>query len=290
MADVTEAVMAYGDQCAAQAVAPLQNQIKDLQQNSAAQPPLPAGWGTVEFFGMPDFNVRNATTQNNTYCNNFARNVTRRDGATVITGRRETTTVQTGSGPRTCAYSSGYVDTSGGRLSVEKGSRLEIRAILPALPGKYGLGSWGALWGRDNTGPGEVDLAEAWGGDPTAPSTGEIYRPGSFSSSIYANTNDRAAGNTSNWGTSSGYSPRIGWSSHNHWLEWDNDGMRIGVDENAPHVNARYATTPWLASAFPSTLQLRLCLQIGSAYWGSPTADTVFPMEMVIHSVRVLRP
>lgn len=288
--EVTAAAVAYGDARVAPCLETLDRINQQLlAQNSASQPPLPAGWGTVEFFGMPDFNVRNGTTQNNTYCNNFARNVTRRDGAIVITGRREKTTVQTGSGPRTCDYSSGYIDTGGGRLSVGKGSRLELRMTLPALPGKYGLGSWGAGWVRDNKGSGEADLAEAWGGDPTSTDGKVMYRAGSFSSSIYADTNKQSAGKVSDWGTPVG-APRIGWGPHNHWLEWDDDGMRIGVDNNPPHVNARYANVPWLAAAFPSTLQIRLNLQIGSAYWGLPTADTVFPMEMVIHSVRVLRP
>lgn len=259
---------------------------------------LPAGWGRavfVEDFGgsLSKWHVRDGTTQKNTSCNNFARNVTTRPGVgLVMAGRRERTTVQSGSTTRTCDYSSGYVDTDGSLLSIEKGSRVEIEAILPTVVG-IGPGIWPALWFRDKLGKGEFDLAEGWS-EPTAGAAAlrtppDLYRSGSFSSSCYANTDDQAAGKRSNWGTPVG-APAIGGKAHKFVFEWDAVGMRASLDDNAPHLAVTYAATPWLAAAFPSKLALRMNLQIGSAYWGQPTEQTALPVEFVVRSVRVLRP
>jgi hypothetical protein len=274
--------------------ASLLTRLAELQQQ-VSPPPLPTGWGRTVFFenfidpttALAKFNVRNATTQNNTSCNNFAANVSVRNGQLVLTGKRETTTVNvSGGGTRTCDYTSGYVDTGGGKLSIAKGSRIEIAAVVPTVLDGQRRGIWPAAWLRDNVGSGEIDIMEAWGEPTTRPAE---YRSGSFSSSIYKDTNVQGAGKVSNWGTPAGAAP-VGGVLHTYWCEWDNVGIRIGMDSNTPHVTAKYSTVPWLATSFPSTLQLRLNLQIGSAYWGQPDDTTAMPVEYRIDSVRVLQP
>lgn len=261
-------------------------------------PPLPAGWTRTlfadDFTGIAldsgKWNVHDGTTQNNMSANNWARNVTLRNGQLVITGRREQTTTTDGSN-RTCQYSTGYVDTIN-KLAVPFGSRVEIRAQLPTPVGPVCTGIWPAGWARSNGGLGEIDLFEAWGqptsGTAAALNPPDVYRSGSFSSSVYANTNLQAAGKVSGWGTPAGAAP-IASAFHTFAVEWDATSIRCYLDGNPPHVTAP-ATLAWYQSSFPQAagLNLRINLQIGSAYWGQPTAQTVMPVEFLVDWVRVL--
>ncbi|GAA3798275.1 hypothetical protein GCM10022226_17040 [Sphaerisporangium flaviroseum] len=182
---------------------------------------------------------------------------------------------------RTCAggtrhYSTGYVDTMGGKASFTYG-RFETRAKSPNGP-TNSKGLWPAFWMRPNDGGnGEIDVTELPGGSQYyKASTVAIFRD-------YTPTK-----NDFRYTFPSGY-PGDGF--HTYTTEWEPGVIRWYVDGR--EIWRREGNTPtWLKDTLGGDLNynrkfnLRLNFQVGG-WLGDPDASTVFPADFQVDYVRV---
>lgn len=176
------------------------------------------------------------------------------------------------------AWASGYLNTRGGKFSQRYG-RFEIRAKIPTARG-YTRGLWPSFWLRDNRGSGEIDVMEDWGTPSTGPGP---ERAGRYTWSVHADTNGDGP-------TVSGYGgPRgrpISPGFHRYAVEWTPRGVRFLFDGRQV---GRVPTSGhrWLRRSFPSEVNIRLQLAVGSEYFGFPNGRTKSPARYVIDYVRV---
>src|SRR3954470_2243516 len=213
-----------------------------------------------------DWNVRNDDWSLNEQSIDTDRpaNVRVADGHLTLTARRERYTV----GNTTRQYTSGYLDTIG-RHSWKYG-RFVMRAKLPV-----GQGLWPAFWLRTDSGPGEIDIMEAVGGDARRTSQ-TVHESTDGGQGKVGHEDVLPTGTTAAWHT---YALEIEPSK----LSWTIDGrtvFEVGADD-----------APWIRTSFDKPVNIRLNLQVGGtlpAYYGRPvTAATVMPDRFVVDWVRV---
>jgi beta-glucanase (GH16 family) len=177
------------------------------------------------------------------------------------------------------AWATGFVDTLDGKFSQRYG-RFEISARLPTTP-RHSRGLWPSFWLRDDEGPGEIDVMEAWGTPSTKPHEEER---GSYTWTVHPDTHD---GSQQFSGTARpDRHPSLSQGFHRYAAEWTPGGIRFLLDD----VLVGEVTTaehPWLRTSFPSAVNIRLQLAVGSNYWGFPDRRTTSPAEYVIDYVRV---
>lgn len=183
-------------------------------------------------------------------------------------------------------FVTGYVDSA--RSFSQKYGRWEIRAKLPLPPGSS-QGVWPAFWLRpdDSSGPGEIDIMEAYGTADTAPFG--MFSADKTQASLHF---DQSGGNKT-----TGWTPVIeGLHSEFHiWaMEWTPSGVEWSID-GKPYMSVNRADHPGYDAAFETgaSFHMRLNLQYGSEYWGFPhpvnpdiTADEA---QFLIDYVRVWR-
>jgi beta-glucanase (GH16 family) len=193
-----------------------------------------------------------------------AANVRVADGHLTLTARRERYTV----GNTTREYTSGYLDTIG-RHSWKYG-RFVMRAKLPV-----GQGLWPAFWLRTDSGPGEIDIMEAVGGDARRTSQ-TVHESTDGGQGKVGHEDVLPTGTTAAWHT---YALEIE-PSKLSWTIDDRTVFEVGADD-----------APWIRTSFDKPVNIRLNLQVGGtlpAYYGRPvTAATVMPDRFVVDWVRV---
>lgn len=218
------------------------------------------------------WNVRDGWRDNQDQSVMRPANVSVQDGTLRLTARRE----QDGDRP----YTSGYVDTRG-KWSARYG-RFEVKGTLPTLPG-VSRGLWPALWLRDDTGGGEIDIMESIGTPNNHP---EVYpsSPGRFSSSVYEQTGDRSVGKAYKSQIFSSVDVADG-RPHTWAVEWWPDRLVFSVD----------GVTTWTVDGelfagvmrgFPGKAHWRINLFMGSSWQGWPDERTVLPATFAIDHVR----
>jgi beta-glucanase (GH16 family) len=284
---VQAAADAFAASAVAQATAPLKAQIADLQAKVAALnglPVVPAGWTEAfsdTFTGSAlDGSKWTATTDTaaNELSARLPGNVTT-DGARLsIRAQR-----QPAAGRQ---FTSGYVTTAG-HASWDF-FRLAVRARWTDL---YGL--WPAIWLRDDTGLGEIDVMEAVGGVRKLVQT------------VHQSTNGDMDKAGSEWPMPAGWSPSD-W--HVYGLErqntgtliWTIDGQPVFTRTRADLGSKSHQPMAWLTgSTFAGPLHLIINLQVGGtmpAYYLGSTYDPtrILPAGAVgsldIDYVQVLTP
>ncbi|KQY59307.1 hypothetical protein ASD11_06955 [Aeromicrobium sp. Root495] len=214
-------------------------------------------------------------------------NVTVRNGALTIAGRRmsEAKTVSGGQSQRW--YSTGYLDTIG-KFSQEHG-RWEMRAKLPT-DGTRTRGVWPAFWLRGDRTAGEIDIMETYG----SPSTQTRYNPSSsYQATLWQDTNlGPKAGKWTAWAHQDWqtHTPAVYEGYHVYGVNWMADCLQFTIDDT---VFATVSTkdVPWMSTAFSGPFNIRLNMQVGSSYWGMPDRqNTKDAFDYVVDYVRVYRP
>jgi beta-glucanase (GH16 family) len=204
---------------------------------------------------------------------NLPANVTESGGNLIITGKRQTYNSE--------PYTSGYLDTIG--KEGWRYGKFEMRAKLP-IAKDVSRGIWPAWWLRANDGnTGEIDIMEAWGDPGTKTGTSEDPYDRVLGTA-FANTNDPSQGKSSGWSGTTGSLDVSQW--HTYSVVWDATGVTWYVDDVA-YRSATSAQYPWLATSFPTTVNLRLNLQISNNYYGLADSTTVLPVQYVVDYVRI---
>jgi beta-glucanase (GH16 family) len=241
-------------------------------------PPPPTGWHLVwndEFSGSSvntsKWGVRDKTWSTNelSILTSRPKNVSVDNGVLSLTAQRERYTAYS----ETRNYTSGYLDTIG-TASWTYG-RFEMRAKLPTRKG-ISQGMWPAFWLRPNDGgDGEIDIMEAIG------QSGSDNRVSQTLWYDYHGTKPRQAHeDILPSGTSSG-------SYHVYALEWEKSAMRWYVDGRLTYTR-NTSNTPWVtAKQFAKPYNIRLNLQVGGSWPGSPNSSTAFPATYSVDYVRV---
>lgn len=246
-------------------------------------PPAPApGWTQVwgdEFNGSSVDTGKWRVLNNEHHSNELscvtsrASNVSASGGVLHITARREN--YQCGS--YAAGWTSGYLDTIG-KLSQTYG-RFEMRAKLPTTPGST-KGMWPAFWLRPSDGgDGEIDIMEAIGSGP-----GEKVHNDVVSQTLwydYHGTYPRQ--------TFGGPVADSAASFHTYGVEWEPGVIRWYVD--GVNTYTRNATSiSWInANVFKKPYNIRLNLQVGGSWPGSPTSATAATQDYQVDYVRVYK-
>lgn len=198
-----------------------------------------------------------------------------RDGKLILTANR----VDPSKDMYGRSWASAYLDTRGGRFSQRYG-RFEMMARLPTKRWES-RGLWPSFWLRDDNGPGEIDVMEAWGTPSAKPGEED---PGNSTWSVHSDT---MGGGTrvSSWARKPA-DPSVARGWYRYAVEWTPDGIRIFVNDTQVGYlpQAKY---PWIATAFPTTANMRLQFAVGSSYWGLPDTKTASPAQYEIEYVRV---
>jgi len=212
-----------------------------------------------------------ATSYDEVY--NLPANVTETGGNLIITGKRETFNAK--------PYTSGYLDTIG-KKSFRFG-KFEMRAKLPVAKG-ISRGLWPAWWMRSDDSSGELDAMEAWG-DPGLQTGVASEDPfGRVLGTVWQDTTNASGPKSASWSGATGSLDATQW--HTYSVVWNATGITWYVDDVAYHT-ATYTSYPWLSTSFPTTIHLRLNLQISNKYYGYADSTTVLPAQMIVDYVRV---
>ncbi len=236
----------------------------------------PTGWRLVwadEFTGSTvntsKWNVRNNTVGTNELSIHRASNVSVSNGVLRIKAQKE----RYSAGGTTRDYTAGYLDTM--RTANWTYGRFEMRAKLPTAQGQS-KGMWPAFWLRPKDGgDGEIDIMEAIG------QAGSDNRVSQTLWYDYRGTKPRQAHEDRlPSGTSSG-------SYHVYAVEWEKTAIRWYVDGRLTYTR-NSQNTPWVtAKQFAKPYNIRLNLQVGGSWPGSPDSSTVWPQTYSVDYVRV---
>ena len=181
---------------------------------------------------------------------------------------------------RGCKYTSGRLTTKG--LFSQAYGKFEIRAKLPA-----GQGLWPAIWMLPATegyggwaASGEIDVMEARGRD-TGRVVGTIHYGAPWPGNQHTATDDFLPQGQS---TSDFHTYALEWKPG--MLRWLVDGKIYSTKRNWWSSSKQHPHNPWPAP-FDKPFYLLINLAVGGQFGGNPDAQTVFPQEMLVSSVRV---
>lgn len=213
-------------------------------------------------------------------------NVSVKNGALTIAGRRMSAAKTVSGGQSKRWYSTGYLDTIG-KFSQEYG-RWEMRAKLPTDNTKT-RGVWPAFWLRGDKTAGEIDVMESYG----SPSTQARYNPSSsYQATLWQDTNlGPKAGKWTAWAHQDWqtHSPAVYEGYHVYGVNWMPDCLQFTIDDTV-FATVSKKDVPWMASAFSGPFNIRLNMQVGSSYWGMPDeTHTKDAFDYVVDYVRVYR-
>ena len=219
--------------------------------------------------------------RNNTYASNEESIVTSRpenvrvsESILTIAGQKETYKIPNGTTTRN--FTSGYLDTMRGKASFQYG-RFEIRAKLPTQRG-VSKGFWPAFWLRpQDGGNGEIDVFESIGNEHNKIHATIHHDYISGTQHIKAEPKTHVVPfNTAD-------------AFHVYALEWTATEMVWYVD-GVEYYRRDPNTTPWYAEVFRKPYNLRLNLQVGGNWPGTPDETTTFPGLFQVDWVRVYAP
>ncbi|MBV8472427.1 MAG: glycoside hydrolase family 16 protein [Hyphomicrobiales bacterium] len=201
-------------------------------------------------------------------------NVSVRDGALVLEGRRE------------AASNAAYKANGADWLTNTKSADYTSGSIVSRGAFTYGVfeivarlpqsgGAWPAIWTVDErSGPyREIDIVEAVGN-----------RPGKVSSSVYAG---RDLKSVQHWGAETPM-PGLADDFHTYRLEWRKDLIAITIDgREALRVNPEDAHKENL-DPLRQSMHLRINLALGGS-WGGKIDDTALPARVEVKSIKIWR-
>jgi beta-glucanase (GH16 family) len=184
------------------------------------------------------------------------------------------------------AYTTGYLDSIG--TFSQKYGRWEMRAKVPTTT-TNARGIWPAFWLRADGGLGEIDVMESWGEPTVRPD----YRSGSYQWTVWEDTTKVVSrAKVTGWGTPAGSTP-VSDDWHTYAVDWSPDCLTFRFDHEIVGV-VTPATTPWVTSALTTPVNIRLNLQVGQDYWGTPITSgqeaTRFPATFDVDHVRAYAP
>ena len=152
--------------------------------------------------------------------------------------------------------------------------KIEVSAKLPS-----GLGTWPAIWMLANTKPmkwpddGEIDIMEHVG-----------YDQGVVHASVHTKKYNHVIGTQK---TNKITVPDCSTAFHRYQLEWNNDSVRIGIDDNY-YYSFKNEKTGYDAWPFANKCYLLLNLAVGGNWGGQiGVASDIWPRRMEIDYVRV---
>lgn len=194
-------------------------------------------------------------------------NVRVENGNLIITARREMM--------GNSQYTSARILTRG--LYQKKYGRFEARIKLP-----WGQGLWPAFWmlGDDNNGTeiwpqiGEIDIMENRGDQPTIVH-GSVHGPGYSAGNAITKTYDLV-------------DERLDTDFHIYGIEWGPNYINYYIDDvlyNQITPEDMPENGEWIFN--DREFYMILNVAVGGVFSGNPTANTVFPQEMVVDYVRV---
>lgn len=257
--------------------------ISEATTTTTVASTAPAGWTQVwadEFSASTvDGNkwrvVNNERHSNELSClTSRTQNVSQSGGVLHIRALRESYTCN----GYTAAFTSGYLNTIS-TMSQTYG-RFEMRAKLPIQP-STSKGMWPAFWLRPNDGGnGEIDIMEAVGS-----AAGDVNY-NKFSQTLwydYANTYPRQAFGVVASGTT------LSDSFHTYAVEWEPTAIRWLFDGQVTY--SRTTSNIWWvnSSSFNKPYNVRLNLQVGGSWPGSPNSSTAATSDYQVDYVRVYR-
>ena len=227
-----------------------------------------------EFNGdLSQWNVRNNDTANGMLERRMAANCTVAGGLFDEQVRAEQLDA-------THPYTSCYVDTIGKDDHVAAGTRVDIRAKFPTDP-DTGKGMWSALWFRGDTGPGEVDLVEAYSNKPDLANAWECVVI-----TVHQNTDGTGSKKSLVYRFPAGQFPYQVF--HTYSVEFATDRLIFSIDGTVV-ATWTTATYPWMAAELADTWNMRVNQQVSAAsqWFYAPDVGTVFPRDMLVDFVRV---
>jgi beta-glucanase (GH16 family) len=177
------------------------------------------------------------------------------------------------------SWATAYLDTRGDRFSQRYG-RFEILSRIPTRT-RHSSGLWPSFWLRDETGPGEIDVMEAWGTPSARPGEED---PGNTTWTVHSDT--MGGGKKVGGWAQHREAPSVARGFYKYAVEWTPAGIEVFVNDRSVGAVSR-DDHPWLDSSFPSAANLRLQLAVGSEYWGSATDATETPAGYAVEYVRV---
>jgi beta-glucanase (GH16 family) len=274
--DLPKGASLYADQISVVSVTKVVVDTDDPPPTDPSTPPT--GWRLVwadEFTGdsvnTSKWAVRNNTVGTNELSIHRSSNVSVSNGVLRIQAKKE----RYSAGGTTREYTSGYLDTI--RKASWTYGRFEMRAKLPTRQGES-KGMWPAFWLRpDDGGDGEIDIMEAIGQSTSDNRVSQTLWYDYHGTKPRQVHEDRLPS-----GTSSG-------SYHVYALEWEKSEMRWYVDGRLTYTR-NTSTTPWItAKQFTKPYNIRLNLQVGGSWPGSPDASTAWPQTYSVDYVRVYK-
>ena len=180
-------------------------------------------------------------------------------------------------GSYTSSWTSGYLDTIG-KMSRTYG-RFEMRAKLPTQA-NTSKGLWPAFWLRpDDGGNGEIDIMEAVGS-----AAGE-RNYNSVSQTLWA---DYGGTPRKSHGVTFPDGNTMSDAFHTYGLEWEPGVIRFLVDGTVTFTVTKNDAS-WIDSSFSRNFNIRLNMQVGGSWPGTPTATTLFPADFQVDWVRVYK-
>jgi hypothetical protein len=140
---------------------------------------------------------------------------------------------------------------------------------------------WSALWFRGDTGPGEVDLVEAYSNKPDLANAWECVVI-----TVHENTDGTGSKKSFVYRFPAGQYPYQ--VEHDYGMEFAADRLRFSIDGTVV-FEPTVATYPWMAAELADTWNMRVNQQISAAstWFYAPDAGTVFPRDMDVDFVRV---
>lgn len=176
------------------------------------------------------------------------------------------------------SWTSGYLDTIG-KMSRTYG-RFEMRAKLPTQP-DTSKGMWPAFWLRpDDGGNGEIDIMEAIGS-----ASGE-RNYNSISQTLWADYNNIYPRQT--YGVTFPDGNTMSDTFHTYAVEWEFGSIRFLVDGKVTFTRTT-SLISWLNAVFGRNYNIRLNMQVGGSWPGSPNWSTASPSDYQVDWVRVYK-
>ena len=152
--------------------------------------------------------------------------------------------------------------------------KIEVSAKLPS-----GLGTWPAIWMLANTNPfkwpedGEIDIMEHVG-----------YDQGTVHASVHTKKYNHIIGTQK---TNKVFVKDCSETFHRYQLEWDNDSITIGIDDNY-YYSFKNEKTGYEVWPFSNNCYLLLNLAVGGNWGGQKgIATDIWPRKMEVEYVRV---
>jgi beta-glucanase (GH16 family) len=203
---------------------------------------------------------------------NRPQNVSVSGGVLHIVAQREQYTC----GGYSTNWTSGYLDTIG-KMSRTYG-RFEMRAKLPTQA-DTSKGLWPAFWLRpDDGGDGEIDIMEAVG------SGAGDQNYNSISQTLWADYNNTYA--RQSHGVTFPAGDTMSDRFHTYAVEWEPGVIRFLVDDTVTYTRTS-SDISWLDKSFGRNFNIRLNMQVGGSWPGTPTASTQFPADYQIDWIHV---